>query len=183
MELQRIATNVVHKWCTRWNIPEPIIVENSDIGLGYHESDDGKYIIGINPERTQPHMNLTILLHELRHHYQSIKYPEFYAWWSDNIHLYEFFYKSPVCVLEEDANIFSWTNGKKDGEILFSVVNQEYVNQAYKEIISRKKTFQEYYNEIQKIEIANGISDWRSYQRQTLAKTKWNHEYILFPSK
>lgn len=179
MELQRIATNLVHKWCTRWDIPEPVVIEDQDKGFGYHETDDGKYVIGINPELTESHMVMNILLHELRHHYQSIKYPKLYEWWSDNIHLYEFFYKSPICVIEEDANIFAWTNGKKNAEILFPIITQSYVNQAFKEITSQRKSFIEYCNEIQKIEIANGISDWKARRREITGKSKWNHEYIL----
>lgn len=183
MELYRDANNIIRKWCTHWNIPEPSFILDSDKGYGFHEIENNQFILGVNPDKTKSHMAEIVVLHELRHHYQSIKYSEFYNWWSDEIKYYEFFYKSPICVIEEDANIFSWTKGKKNGESLFDTINQNYVVSAYEDIQSRKRSIKEIESEIRKMEIEHNISDWRFSRRLTVEKSEWSHKYILLPSK
>jgi len=164
MKLNYTLDNLINKWCNSWNIEKPELIIVND--LGYHQIINNKSVIALNMNK--PYL-IQRLLHELRHHYQSTIYKEFYIWWSDNFLMYDFFYNSPLCIIEEDANIFSWTNGKKNGECLFEIIDIDYIKTAYNLIKSNKKTIYDYNKEIQRIEIANNVSDWRFYRRNILS--------------
>ena len=177
MEVNRNIDNLIKYWCEKWNIEIPIIrIDNETKETAYHEiGENNESIIGINTNSVKPHMLKTLILHEIRHHYQFINYTEMYTWWANNDKIYKMFYNSPLCVIEEDANIFAWTDGEKNGDILlesFDLVRM-------KNVFFYKSKSKEYEKEIKKIEIKNNIDNWKIYKKSKLGKDKWNPDFII----
>lgn len=181
MKLNRDVNNIVEYWCNYWNIKKPvIIIDESDRGNGYHKiGEDDSSIIGINTKITKPYMLKTAMLHELRHHYQFIKYSDFYTWWAENDEIYFKLYNYALCTIEEDANIFSWSNGKYNGDILLNKYDKNFIIKACVDIAKNRNNLIKYHKEIKSFELNNGIFDWIPYKESKVKKEHWDPDYLL----
>lgn len=123
MECRKFEPEIVcENWCKKWDIGIIPEVEYRTLhnkrGHYNDEKNPPLIILGLpfKPEYFHPIAGIE-LLHELRHHYQKMKYPEVFEWWVSNSKAYDEFYWTFNC-LELDANIFSWNRGKRDGHQL-----------------------------------------------------------------
>jgi len=71
--------------------------------------------------------------HEYRHVWQWNHYRDLYQWWSNHMRdgIFERYYFSKICAIEEDARIFGRTYGKKDGEALMQKYSAAIMEAAY----------------------------------------------------
>ena len=153
-------------YCKLWDIYPPEIIIDKNIKNPYYQILDNKSFIFL---KDNVYKEYHPILHELRHHYQFIKYNELYLFFITHPYIYQSLYKYPLCVLEEDANIFMYFNGKKDGECLLKLIDKKFIELAYRNIISNRLSIDYYIRDIKKYEIINNISEWR-HNRKTVNK-------------
>lgn len=123
MNLVYNPQTIVNSWCKRWDIEEVPNVEFVDDikskGIYLFEKEDYKIQLSSELDDKSKHaVSKITLLHELRHHYQRIKFRDVSNWWFENVEMYEKYYGTPFCVVEEDARIFSRSFGEMNGDVL-----------------------------------------------------------------
>ena len=181
MKLDYSYNNEIKKWCNKWNIGIPKLVFDMESKTpGYYELPDNDIpIIGVNSE-IKSDLIIYVILHELRHHYQNMVYPLIFQYWFAHKSLYNFFYKSPLCNIEEDARIFAWTLGKMDGEIFLdidNVIEAEYIRDSFS---PTSDGFRQAVKKCEKIEAMNGLSIWKHNYRYIVGeKSEYDFDYIL----
>jgi len=173
MMLKQSAEIAVRRWCTRWNIEQPTINKNPNIDyMAYYE--DG--VIGISKTIRDPRIRYYIVLHELRHHYQALMYPDVFSFWMERKQVYDFFYHTALCNIEEDANLFAWSDGKENGEALLKHSSMTaYLYGLYKDIHNGKKTLGQGVSYMNSLKDRYGLSDWRAKKENITQITERLH--------
>ena len=127
------------KYSIQCDIDFSVNLSNKDHISEYNHYDN---IIKINPESfTMGYKLIMQLYHEFRHAYQYKNYPEYFIWWlkDSNKKLYDYFYDSPINLIEEDARIFGYTLGKFNSEFLFSNYEINFFKMLDKHDIEKRK--------------------------------------------
>lgn len=159
---------IMEFWCNRWNfktIPE-LRYENlrgMEGTLAEDKSHNPVIILdeSYKPEENNPFAQIR-LLHELRHYFQSLVYKRVFEWWITREDDYSRWYKSPVCVIEEDANIFSWSRGQNDGTLLLREFNRLILNGKLLSEQAKRTNLPLFQTEINQIIAKNNLGKWKS---------------------
>lgn len=106
----------IQYWSKRFYISAPKCENVEGKEIGYYDYRNNTIYINHQVAGTN-HMERAIL-HELRHAYQYQYFRGVYLQWIGHQDVYNEYYMSPICVIEEDANIVTWSMGLYDARFL-----------------------------------------------------------------
>ena len=127
----------IRYWSKRFYISEPKFesIEGREIGFYDYRCDT----VFINHQLLGTEHIERALLHEIRHAYQYRYFQEMYLNWINDQAVYNEYYKSPICVIEEDANIVTWSLGAYGASFLLKEPFATSIWKGIKDGISKRE--------------------------------------------
>lgn len=181
MEVKYDPNQIIQFWCQRWHIKELPRLEYRELRgmMGTLGEDKEKRSVIILDTAFHPENRVNVsriyLLHELRHYYQKKIYRRVYDWWTRREADYVRYYKTGVCVIEEDANIFAWTEGKKNGDILLRDFNALLLHGELGSVFepirddvthTKRAVLEAYKQKVHDLELRQNLSEWRDIKER-----------------